>query len=113
MYNKNQLCLHAILEAIEKIEVFISQIGNSDEFMNDLKSFDAVMMNFIIIGEEVSKLDETFKLNHAEIDWYKVKAFRNIVVHEYFGINAEEVWQIIRNRLPELKKKVLGILNKS
>ena len=64
----------------------------------------------MIIGEMVSKLSENIKNQHLEVEWIKIKGFRNIVAHDYFGIDAEEIWQIINNDLPDLKKKVIKIL---
>jgi uncharacterized protein with HEPN domain len=62
------------------------------------------MMNFIVIGEMVNKLSDDFLNETSEnIDWFKVKGFRNIVAHNYFGIDAEEVWQIIQDSLINLK----------
>jgi len=56
-------------------------------------------MNFIIIGEMVTKVSEEFKNTYIKIDWKRIKDFRNFVAHDYFGIDAEEVWQIITNDL--------------
>jgi len=61
------------------------------------------MMNFVVIGEMVDKISDELKSNHPEIEWIKIKGFRNIVAHDYFGIDAEEVWQIIKNKIPALK----------
>jgi uncharacterized protein with HEPN domain len=52
----------------------------------------------------VAKLTDNFKNQYTEIDWHKIKGLRNIATHDYFGIDAEEVWQIIQNNLPALKK---------
>jgi uncharacterized protein with HEPN domain len=63
------------------------------------------MMNFIIIGEMAEKLSENLLNETAkDIDWIKVRGFRNIIAHNYFGIDAEEVWQIINGNLIKLKK---------
>jgi uncharacterized protein with HEPN domain len=64
-------------------------------------------MNFIVIGEMVDKLSDAFK-EHTEqqVDWYKIKGFRNVLAHDYFGIDAEEVWQIIHQDLPVLQKEL-------
>ena len=68
------------------------------------------MMNFIVIGEMVEKLSETLIIaTEKEIDWYKVKGFRNIIAHNYFGIDAEEVWQIINGSLLKLKDKLVDL----
>lgn len=67
-------------------------------------------MNFVIIGEAVARLTDELKEKETQISWTKIKAFRNIVAHEYFGVDAEEVWQIIKNNLPELEKEIKKII---
>jgi uncharacterized protein with HEPN domain len=64
------------------------------------------MMNFVVIGEMVDKLSDDFKSKYDSIEWIKIKGFRNIVAHDYFGIDAEEVWQIIKNKIPYLKTEI-------
>jgi uncharacterized protein with HEPN domain len=110
MLNKDLNYLKSILDAVKKIELYSNSVKSADELYNDSKSFDAVMMNFMIIGEMVSKLSEEFKSKHSQIEWWKIKGLRNIVAHDYFGVDAEEIWQIIENKLPELKtftKKII------
>lgn len=100
-------CLLSILDSIKKIELYSNRFSTADDFYADTLSFDASMMNFIIIGEMVEKLSDSFVENTSKnIDWYKVKGFRNIIAHNYFGIDAEEVWQIIHNSLPKLKTSI-------
>jgi len=111
MLSKDQQCLDSILESIDKIRIYAKGFVNPDQFNSDHQAFDAVMMNFVIIGEMVSKLSENLKNQHLEVEWIKIKGFRNIVAHDYFGIDAEEIWQIINNDLPDLKKKVTMILD--
>ena len=106
MLIKDLDCLENILESVEKIELYSAQFKNADNLFKDTKSFDAIMMNFIIVGEMVAKLSEEFKSKYIEIEWWKIKGFRNIVAHDYFGFDAEEVWQIIHNKLPGLKSFV-------
>jgi uncharacterized protein with HEPN domain len=72
--------------------------------------FDASLMNFITIGEMADRLSKELKDRHADLDWQKVKDFRNLVAHDYLGVDAEEVWQIIRNDLPILRSKVNDLL---
>lgn len=95
-------CLSNILDSIERIEIYSTQFNSADELFDDSKSFDAILMNFIVIGEMVFKLSDDFKTTNSEIEWWKIKGFRNIVAHDYFGIDAEEVWQIINTKIPEL-----------
>ena len=98
--------LNRLIRSLPNIKGF----SNPDQLNDDQLSFDAVLMNFIIIGEMVAKLSEDCKASHSSIEWSKIKGFRNLVAHDYFGIDAEEVWQIINNDLPKLKKDIEEII---
>ena len=110
MSKRDKLNLLTILDAIEKISKFTSEYKNADDFYENQRDFDATMMNFIIIGEMVSRLSDVFINKNNHIDWFKIKGFRNIAAHNYFGIDAEEVWQLIRNSLPQLEVDLHEIL---
>ena len=101
--NKDRQNILAILDAIDKILYFTEPFTNADDFYNSPVHFDAAMMNFIIIGEMVGRLSDDFIEQYNHIDWYRIKSFRNIVAHDYFGIDAEEVWQIKSTHLIKLK----------
>lgn len=88
-----------------------SGFDSADNFNNDYRNFDATMMNFVVIGEMVNKLSDDFKRDHTNIEWIKIKGFRNIVAHDYFGIDAEEVWQIIKHKIPSLKSETQNLLD--
>lgn len=103
-------CL-AILEAIEKIEQYAKRHQSAEQWMNDQQCFDACLMNFVVIGEMTAKMSIDFLEQNKNIEWYKIKAFRNIIAHDYFGIDYKEVWQIIHTKLPELKIKLKQISN--
>jgi uncharacterized protein with HEPN domain len=111
MQTKDQHCLESILEATDRIIEYTSGIKSADDFNNDYRNFDATMMNFVVIGEMVDKLSNEFKKKHHEIEWTKIKGFRNIVAHDYFGIDAEEVWQIIKSKIPALKSNIKSLLD--
>jgi len=68
------------------------------------------MMNFVVIGEMIDRISDEFKSKNSEIEWIKIKGFRNIVAHDYFGIDAEEVWQIIKTKIPTLKSDIKLLL---
>jgi len=107
---KDKNCLQNILDSINKISSYTQLFQNADELYNDNKSFDAVLMNFVIIGEMVVKLSDEFKQNNLQVDWPNIKGFRNIIAHQYFGIDAEEVWEIILIELPILKVELEKII---
>ena len=110
MLTKDHHCLESILEAIDRIIEYTSGFNAADDFNNDYRNFDATMMNFVVIGEMVDKLSDDFKKDNSNIEWMKIKGFRNIVAHDYFGIDAEEVWQIIKNKIPNLKTEITTLL---
>jgi uncharacterized protein with HEPN domain len=112
MLNKDEALCYNMLEAINKIQKISDSFPTLEDFVKDYMPFDAVMMNFVVIGEMANKLSENFRKEHNEIEWLKISDFRNIIAHDYFGIDEKEVWQIIKNKLPELKKyldKLLGV----
>jgi uncharacterized protein with HEPN domain len=108
--SKILLNLKALIEAIEKVELYSSDAKNATDFYNDQKSFDATMMQFVVIGEIISRLDEGFKSSHAEIPWQKIKDFRNIIAHDYFGVDADEIWDIVQNKLIPLKQDISRLI---
>ncbi|MGD2034176.1 MAG: DUF86 domain-containing protein [Bacteroidales bacterium] len=109
--HKDYGCLISIQESISKIIEYTKSFKSADEFYTNSIAFDATMMNFVVIGEMAEKLSEEFrKETETEIDWFKIKGFRNIIAHNYFGIDAEEVWQIIHDSLLDLKDKLSNII---
>jgi len=99
------LLVDDIWEAIEKIERYISGL-NHDTFIIDDKTIDSVVRNLEIIGEAANRLPENFRTQHSEIEWRKVIGLRNRIVHDYFNIDVEIVWEIIQNDLPNFKSKL-------
>ena len=73
-----------------------------EEFANNSKTIDAVIRNFEIIGEAANRLSEDFKDSHTQIDWHRIRGFRNRIVHDYMGIDFGIVWEIRNNYLIEL-----------
>jgi uncharacterized protein with HEPN domain len=92
MLSKDKYCLESILDSISKIQDYTIGIDNPDILYNDIKTFDATILNFIVIGEMVSKISDKIKIGNLNVEWNKIKDFRNILTHNYFGIDAEEVW---------------------
>jgi len=111
MSRKDRGTLLAILDSIEKILSYVRGISSAEGYFQSPMAFDATLMNFINIGEMADRVSVELKSKHPEVGWQKMKDFRNLVAHDYLGINAEEVWQIIKVDLPKLEsslKKILG-----
>ena len=102
--------LEHILDCIHKIERFCKD-GEARFFESDLIQ-DAVLRNLQVLGESTKRLSEGLRAEHPTIDWRGVAGFRNILVHDYFGVNLDRVWQIITLDLPILKTHVEEIRKK-
>jgi hypothetical protein len=98
-----------ILEHIENIEDYT--IGFSKgEFWDDKKTQDAVVRNIEIIGEAVKNIPEGFRKKYSEVEWQKIAGMRDILSHNYLGIDLELVWKSIKDELPKLKREIKFIL---
>jgi len=111
MLNKDYYILLSMLETIEKIIRYTSNYSTAEELYQNDRDFDAAMMNFIVIGEEVGKLTDDLKTKNNQINWEKIYSLRNIIAHHYFGINVDIVWQIIIMDLPRLKEDLNKLVN--
>ena len=81
-----------------------------DQFCNDRKTYSAVIREFEIIGEAVGKLPEELKGKRPEVEWQDIKDFRNLLSHEYFGVDLEIVWKIIEDDLTVLMDAIREIM---
>ena len=95
------LLLEDIIESCHKIMDYTKDIS-FEQFILDPKTIDAVVRNFEIIGEAANRLPEEFKDSYRDIDWHRIRGFRNRIVHDYFGIDYSIVWQVKENYLPQL-----------
>ncbi len=95
------LLLEDMLESTNKIKQYTTGL-DYDTFIADDKTVDAVVRNFEIIGEAANRIDPEFRANNPEIEWKRIRGFRNRIVHDYFGIDFEIVWSIIEDYLDEL-----------
>jgi uncharacterized protein with HEPN domain len=107
-----QVYLEDILEAISKIAEFTKGF-RLETFSDDAKTMDAAVRNLEVIGEAIKKIPDDVKHKHPEIEWKKIAGLRDILIHEYFGVDIEIVWDIIQSKLPELKKKIKSLLKDS
>ena len=97
-----------IAEAIRRIERYTAN-STYEKFLNDTKVQDAVVRNLEIMGEAVKKLDSDFKKKHTHIEWKRIAGLRDRVIHDYFGVNWDIVWDVIRHKLPKVKAELQGI----
>jgi uncharacterized protein with HEPN domain len=106
---ETKLLLEDIASAIDKIFNYTEAMSFEDyEF--DSKTKDAVERNFEIIGEAASRVPDDFKIENPFIEWRILKDFRNFIIHEYFGVNNQIIWDTIQFRLSDLREKISEIL---
>jgi uncharacterized protein with HEPN domain len=101
--------LEDILEAIEIIEGYTSGL-NSAMFAKNRMVADAVIRNLEIIGEAAKNVPEKIQSNNPGISWQKMTALRNRIIHAYFGVDTEILWDIVSKNLPETKTKIKTVL---
>ena len=102
------LLLNDMLDGIDRVEQYTEGMS-FDAFSNDQKSIDAVVRNLEIIGEAANRLPDDFKERHSSVEWYKVVGLRNRIIHEYFGIDLQIIWQIVHSDLPSLRQSLSQI----
>ncbi|MBC8046567.1 MAG: DUF86 domain-containing protein [Fimbriimonadaceae bacterium] len=95
------LLVEDIIDSANKILDYTHSLS-FEEFTSDSKTIDAVIRNFEIIGEAANRLPDDFKDKHTNIDWHRIRGFRNRIVHDYFGIDYSIVWEIKESFLPNL-----------
>ncbi len=110
MQRDYKLYIEDILTSIEKIQAYTERLSYKGFIENELL-VDGVVKNLEIIGEAVKHLPTELKKTHSQIDWRKIAGLRDILVHHYFGLDREVIWDIMRNKLPELKLVIEKIQN--
>ena len=102
--------LKHIFDAIVEIETYIHNV-DIDEFIGNSMMRFACIKQIEIIGEASNHVTKETQLRFEDIEWRKIIGLRNIVIHEYFGIDFEVIWSIIKSDIPDLKAKIENILN--
>ncbi len=103
--------LEDISDALDMISQYVHGL-DYDGWKEDRKTVDAVIRNLEIIGEAASHVSEEIQQQYDDIPWTQMKAMRNILIHEYFGVDIDVLWQTVQEDLPSLKakfQKVLGL----
>ncbi|MCX6343767.1 MAG: DUF86 domain-containing protein [Armatimonadetes bacterium] len=104
----DRLYLIHIGECIERIGRYVED--GEVTFMQSLLIQDAVLRNLQTLSESTQRLSDKQKELHPEIDWRRIAGFRNVIVHDYLGVDIPHVWDIIARELPMLKSTVMTML---
>lgn len=105
----DSLYLQHILDAINKIEEYVS-VGH-ETFISTSHWQDAVIRQLEIIGEATKKLSDDLRVEYPEIPWKRIAGLRDILIHDYMGVDLPAVWEITQKNLPDLKQQIQIILS--
>lgn len=107
--NRNIFRLEHVVESINKIESIIKNLSY-EQYLEDWIKQDAIVRNIEIIGEAIRNIDEELIAIYPQVSWKEARGMRNILIHEYFRIEHEEVWRTLNEDLPKLKFQIISIL---
>lgn len=110
MRKSSKIYIEDILDAIEKIERYTGS-QTLETFSKNEMIVDAVLRNIEIIGEAAKNIPEQVKKKFPDIPWKRMIGLRNIVSHEYFGVDLTIIWEIVRKDLPAIVPKVKTMLS--
>ncbi|AGL01685.1 HepT-like ribonuclease domain-containing protein [Desulfoscipio gibsoniae] len=109
MTRNARLYLYDILESIEKIQQYTTNLTFEDFVANNM-AVDTVVRNFEIIGEAAKHIPDDIQSKYSEVPWFEMKGLRNIMVHEYFRVDLKIVWKTARESLPALLSMIKRII---
>lgn len=109
MKKNNKIFLLHILESIQRIENFTNNLSES-KFIESEEKQDATIRRLEIIGEAAKNLSKVFKNKYPDIEWKKIAGMRNIIAHEYFGVDLKLTYKIVKEDTPKFKKNIQKIL---
>lgn len=102
--------LEDINEALDLIREYTKDL-DFISWAKDRKTIDAVIRNLEIIGEAANHIPDSIQSKYMEIPWFQMKGMRNILIHEYFGVDSEVLWQTVSEDLPHLKIQIQTLLS--
>jgi len=105
----DRLYLIHIKECIERIESYVAG-KDKRQFLDSTLIQDAIIRNLQVLAESTQRLSDDTKESQNRVDWFKIAGFRNVLVHDYLGIEIERVWNILEKDLPVLKEAVKSML---
>lgn len=109
MKDRNLTYIEDIIECIEIIREY-THLKSIDEFIDNQLLQDGVIRRLEIIGEVVKKLDPVLKEKYPDVKWREIAGMRDVLIHDYFGVNVKRVWKVVESELDTLKSSLINIM---
>lgn len=108
--DRNIFRLQHVIDCIEKIEIITKDLSYESYLVDWIKQ-DAIFRNIEIIGEAIVNVEEELKQKYPDVPWFQAKGMRNFLIHEYFKVDHDAVWETYQNHLPKLKLQIISVIN--
>ncbi len=113
MEEKDIQHIKVIIEAISKILKIAEPLADAVAFKNDSISYEAIVANLVVIDETDSKISSEIKFLNQDVQWKKIKMYKNLVYNSFYDVDAEGVWMLVTEKLPKLKAQLLEAFNEN
>ena len=104
-YSKDKMRLEHIAEAIDRLQTYAGSL-QEDELRKDVLRYYGIVKNIEIIGEAARMITDDFKTKYPDVEWRNISGMRNFLVHEYFSVDEEIVFEVLHSEMPELKEQI-------
>lgn len=104
----DEVYLRHILESLERVAAYTA--GGREDFMRNRMAQDATVRDLEVVGEAPKRLSPEFRSAHPDVPWRNMARMRDVLIHDYMGVDLEIVWEVVENRLAPLRDQLSALL---
>jgi uncharacterized protein with HEPN domain len=104
----DRIYLQHISDCISRIQEYTRE--GQQAFLRDTRTQDAVLRNLQVLAESARRISTSFGESHPEVPWKNIAGFRNVLVHDYLGVDLQQIWNVLATDLPDLRDKIKRVL---